>query len=311
MRSPLSRRYAPSRVLWRAHLALPRSPGRIARASGALGYNAGVHSKRRPKLGQHFLASEGYRRRIIEALPLRPDDLVIEVGPGRGAMTALLAERASHVVAIEVDPALAGKLREQFQKQPQIEIIGADILSTDVAAVCRRHNAEKCFVFGNLPYYITSPILRHLMGEAAWIRGMACLVQREVADRITAQPGSRDYGYLSVFVQIHAEPKIVLKVPPGAFSPPPKVQSAFVDFKMRPRFPDWSAREQAQFIEFAQLCFAQKRKKLLNNLQKGYSRAVTLEVFEEAGLPQSIRAEELTVDQLARLYRTLSRRNSL
>lgn len=263
--------------------------------------------RRRPKLGQHFLTAPRYRRRIIEALPLRPDDLVVEIGPGRGAMTAMLAERARQVVAVELDTGLAAKLQEQLPAHSRIEIIRGDILSTNLDAICRRHRADKCFVFGNLPYYITSPIIHHLFASADWIRGMALLVQREVAERLTASPGCRAYGYLSVLAQLGAQPRIALGVPPGAFSPPPKVHSALVSFEMTSRFPAWRSEDTTQFLEFVKRCFAQKRKNLRNNLAGTYSRGRLEEEFVRLGLSTALRAEQLSLEQLAALWKRLHR----
>jgi 16S rRNA (adenine1518-N6/adenine1519-N6)-dimethyltransferase len=264
-----------------------------------------VPPPRRPKLGQHFLSSEGYRRRIADALPLRGGELVIEIGPGHGAMTGLLAARADRVVAVELDPGLASELRETLISSPQVEILEGDILSTDLAAICRKRRAATCFVFGNLPYYITSPIIQHLMNSAGVIHGMALLMQREVAERVTAKPASRDYGFLSVLVQLHSEPRIALSVPPGAFSPPPKVHSSLVEFRMKPRFPAWTDQERGEFLKFVQRCFAQKRKNLLNNLSADYSKARARAALEGMLLTDKARAEELSVMQFAELLRRL------
>ncbi len=261
---------------------------------------------RRPKLGQHFLTSEGYRQRIVESLPLRPDDLVLEIGPGLGAMTELLARRARRVVAIELDGALAQLLEEKLRDNAKVEIVQGDILTADLSALSRRIGFERCVVFGNLPYYITSPIIHHLLEQASSIRAMALLVQREVADRLTAQPGSRDYGYLTVLAQLHADPQIVLKVPPGAFSPPPKVQSALVNFTMRPKFPEWSAPERQRFLDFVKSCFAQKRKNLLNNLAREYRREKVMTALTNLRVPPFTRAEEMPIEQLAELCRLLA-----
>jgi 16S rRNA (adenine1518-N6/adenine1519-N6)-dimethyltransferase len=266
-----------------------------------------VTAGRRPKLGQHFLASEGYRRRIATALPLRADDLIIEVGPGRGAMTGILAERAGHLVAIELDARLAAELKEKYKGKKRIEIVERDILATDIAAICRERRAENCFVFGNLPYYITSPIIHHLVDAAGVIHGMALLVQREVAERITARPGSRDYGYLSVLVQLQSNPRITMRVPPGAFSPPPKVHSALVEFVMSPKFPKWKAPERAGFLEFVQLCFAKKRKNLMNNLGQTFGKERVRAALDAMRLSASARAEELTIEQFAALREELKK----
>jgi 16S rRNA (adenine1518-N6/adenine1519-N6)-dimethyltransferase len=257
---------------------------------------------RRPKLGQHFLTSERFRERIAGALSLHGDDLVVEIGAGRGAMTELLAQRARRVAAIELDAALAKALGERVAIQPSIQVIQADILSVEIPEICRNNSARECFVFGNLPYYITSPILHRLIDSRASIREMALLMQREVADRICAGPSSRDYGYLSVLIQLFSRPRVLFNVPPGAFSPPPKVQSALVEFGMTPRFPAWSRAEESSFLNFVKLCFAQKRKSLANNLAGTYSRHRIEEALRDLGFLLRVRAEQLAVEQLAALH---------
>ncbi len=260
---------------------------------------------RRPKLGQHFLREARFSRRIDEAVLLDPDELLVEIGPGRGEMTRRLAARAHHLVAIELDPALAATLEAEFQGNPRVEILRADILKTDISALCSRHGVERCYVFGNLPYYITSPILLHLFAARSSIRRMALLMQREVAERVAASPGSKNYGSLSVLAQCDSEPRIAFTVPPGAFSPPPKVYSSLVDFRMAPRFPEWDASTHREFLAFVQKCFAQKRKNLLNNLGVAYSRARALNALQAAGLEPPPRAEQLSLEQLAGLFQLL------
>ena len=220
-------------------------------------------------------------------------------------MTELLVARARKVVAIEIDRALAQKLQEKSGANPRIEIIQGDILSTDLDALCRRHNAARCFVFGNIPYYITSPIIHHLFSFAPLIRGMALLVQREVADRLTTAPGSRDYGYLSVFTQIHSQPRIALSVPPGAFSPPPRVHSALVVFQMHSGFAKWDPDERKKFLDFVKCCFARKRKSLLNNLAAVYSRERVERDLATLNLLSTVRAEQLALGQFTTLYHRL------
>jgi 16S rRNA (adenine1518-N6/adenine1519-N6)-dimethyltransferase len=286
-------------------------PARGPRYDRKLRYNSAVAQTRRPKLGQHFLASTAYRQRIAEALELRPDDLVIEIGAGRGAMTEILAERAQRVIAIELDTTLAANLEEKLKAKPHIEVLQADILKTDIAALCRQHQAEKCFVFGNLPYYITSPILHRLFAFWSSIRAMALLLQREVAARLTASPNTRAYGYLSVLTQLHSQPRIVLSVPPGAFVPPPKVQSALVSFQMCSVLPEWlrvdegsAVREaKTEFLDFVKYCFAQKRKNLRNNLTGTFSRRRVEQALTSLDLPPNIRAEQLTLEQFGKLFR--------
>jgi 16S rRNA (adenine1518-N6/adenine1519-N6)-dimethyltransferase len=261
--------------------------------------------QRRPKLGQHFLSSERFRRRIADALDFRAGDLVIEIGPGRGAMTGLLAKRARQIIAIELDGALAQGLQEQFRENTGVEILHADFLSTDLAALCQGAGRDECFVFGNLPYYITSPILHHLFKSQARIRGMGLLMQREVADRVTAAPGSRDYGYLSVLAQFYSHPELQFHVPPGAFSPPPKVQSALVKFQMARRFPAWSGDDDKEFLEFVMRCFAQKRKSLLNNLKAIEPGGRAQQAIAGLSLAENVRAEQVPLETLAELYTRL------
>jgi 16S rRNA (adenine1518-N6/adenine1519-N6)-dimethyltransferase len=262
----------------------------------------GMAQRKRHKLGQHFLHDTRFRRRIVEAIDVRPDDLVIEIGPGRGALTGLVAERARKLIAVEVDRALVKHLQDRYNKDSRIEILPADILSLDLNVPCSQNDVKLCVVFGNLPYYITSPILHHLFRYADSIRAMSLLVQREVAERLTASPGSRDYGYLSVLAQIHAQPSIVLGVPPGAFTPPPKVHSALVDFRMAPKFPAWTSTERDEFLGFVKRCFAQKRKTLLNNLGGAFTRRRVERALAALSLPRIARGEELALEELAALH---------
>jgi 16S rRNA (adenine1518-N6/adenine1519-N6)-dimethyltransferase len=254
----------------------------------------------RPKLGQHFLHDRRFRQRIVAALTVGQDDLVCEIGAGRGAMTELLAARARQVAALEIDLALVQTLREKYANKPSIEVLKADILRTGLADLCRRHQCENCYVFGNLPYYITSPILHHLLDEAAWIKGMGFVVQREVADRLTALPGSRSYGYLTVLTQLATKPRFEFGIPPGAFSPPPKVDSALVTFEMKSD--GLPPEDRKALLEFVKLCFARKRKNLLNNLQPVYPRQRVEAELAALSLPPTTRAEQLPYQQFAELH---------
>jgi 16S rRNA (adenine1518-N6/adenine1519-N6)-dimethyltransferase len=259
----------------------------------------------RPKLGQHFLRDRRFQRRIVESLAIQSNDLVCEIGAGRGAMTELLAARAQQVVALEVDRELARRLQEKFSNKLGIEVLEADILLSDLASLCRRYQREQCFVFGNLPYYITSPILHHLMDYAKWIRGMGLVVQREVAERLCALPGSRHYGYLTVFTQLGTNPRIEFGIPPGAFMPPPKVDSALVTFQMKPERMRLPAEERKALLDFVKLCFAHKRKNLLNNLAPVYARLRVEAELAALRLPLTIRAEQLALEQFGELHERL------
>ena len=257
----------------------------------------------RPKLGQHFLHDRRFQQRIVAALAIQKDDLVCEIGAGRGAMTGLLAERARQVVALEIDANLVSRVQQECAKRPNIEVVQADILETCLARLCQRFRQDRCYVFGNLPYYITSPILHHLLDEAEWIKGMGFVMQREVVERLTALPGSRSYGYLTVLTQLATQPRFEFGIPPGAFSPPPKVDSALVTFEMRSnRLP---AEDRKALLEFVKLCFAHKRKNLLNNLQSVYARRRVEAELAALQLPFSIRAEQLPLQQFAELHARL------
>jgi 16S rRNA (adenine1518-N6/adenine1519-N6)-dimethyltransferase len=264
---------------------------------------------KRPKLGQHFLQDPHYRKRILDELRLHADDVVIEIGPGRGAMTAPLLERVRKVLAIEIDSGLAQQLQKEFATESRVAILHTDVLSVNLAELCRQQGASESFVFGNLPYYITSPILHHLFAYRDSIRAMGLLVQREVAERLAAEPGTRDYGYLTVCTQLYFQPRIVLAVPPGAFSPPPRVRSALVMFETRCRFPEWKRKEYGEFLEFVKCCFAKKRKTLVNNLAGRFSRDQVARALAEAGKPANLRAEQLPVEELATVFRHLTKRN--
>ena len=261
--------------------------------------------RRRPKLGQHFLADSHYRTRIVNSLGLRAGDLVVEIGPGHGAMTPLLASHARGVVAVEVDPELARELEDKFQQEPKVEIVHADILATDLAAIRRRFHAEQCFVFGNLPYYITSPIIHRLLEFATDIRAVGLLVQREVANRLAARAGTRDYGYLTVLTNLYASPQVVFEVPPGAFSPPPKVHSALVYLEMHSPDERIGSAQKEKFRSYLKQCFAHKRKKLLNCLAEVYPRQRVERELERLALPLSVRAEELSLDEFIALFTCL------
>lgn len=262
---------------------------------------------RRPKLGQHFLHDARFCARIADALELRSDDLVIEIGPGHGAVTALLASRAQGVTAIEIDPILVDELRAKFLHVPNVNIIQGDVLLADFSELCRRQNAGQCYVFGNLPYYITSPIIHHVMGFSKRVRSMGLLVQREVAERLVAQPGTRDYGYLNVFTHLYSFPRTVLRIPPGAFSPPPKVHSALVRFEMRSGGQRMHIGNEGKFLSFLKQSFSHKRKKLLNCLSPIYPRQSVEQELEHLGLPFAVRAEQLSLEQLVAVFSGLRR----
>jgi 16S rRNA (adenine1518-N6/adenine1519-N6)-dimethyltransferase len=258
-------------------------------------------------MGQHFLASPGWRRRILESLPLRSLDTWIEIGTGHGEMTQLLAAPDRRVITIEADWRLAEDLQARFERDPAqwrgVEIVSGDVLKVDFAAL-----ADGRFrVYGNLPYYITSPILHHLFTFADRILSIHIVVQWEVATRIVARPGRREYGYLSAACQFYTHPRIVLRLPPGAFRPAPRVTSALVAMVLPGERTSLGITDQQRFLKFVQACFSQKRKTLRNNLRGTFPLEVIEPAFSIAGLRPEWRAEQLSLNEFAALFRTLAK----
>ena len=225
----------------------------------------------KPKLGQNFLVDEHARLRIADALGDLSSRTVVEIGPGHGAITDILAQRARRLIAVELDPSFARELSFRFRDQPQVEVVHADVLTFDFAAAAGAEDTVD--VIGNLPYYITSDILLHLFRTAAGpgrLRRAVLMMQREVADRVAAQPGIRDYGLLSATTQLHAEVEALFTLPPSAFNPPPDVFSTVLRLHFHPRFAELgldSGQDSAAFDRFLKQAFAQKRKTLANNLR--------------------------------------------
>lgn len=239
------------------------------------------------RLGQHFLSNPTILERIAVAACPEPVDLVVEIGPGRGALTQHLLGRAARVVAIEIDTILVHYLQQKFKDEPRLTIVNQDVLKADLGAWGR------ATIAGNLPYYITSPILEKVFAsDDAWTRAVF-LVQKEVAERITAKPGTRDYGYLSVQSQSNARAKILFGVGRGAFHPPPKVESAVFSLERV----DPPVQNLPAFLRFASVAFRHKRKTLRNNLLEGFpkDRVEALDIGTK-------RAEQLTIDELARIW---------
>jgi 16S rRNA (adenine1518-N6/adenine1519-N6)-dimethyltransferase len=249
------------------------------------------------KLGQHFLTDAGWQERIARAVRI-DDGVWVEIGAGHGEMTRRLAERASKVYAIELDARLARRLREVTSSCANVEVVERDVMAVDFEKLT---GGERFSVYGNLPYYITSPILHRLFEHASRIAAIHIVIQFEVAVRIVARPGRRDYGYLSVVSQWFSRPEIAFRIPPGAFRPRPKVASALVSFRMPGARAKHPLEEESAFLEFVKECFAQKRKTLRNNLRMRLG-AGTEEILKEAGLAPDSRAEQLTVAQFAALF---------
>jgi 16S rRNA (adenine1518-N6/adenine1519-N6)-dimethyltransferase len=282
----------------------------------------------RQRLGQHFLTDVDWREQIARAirvsphstLPLPGDDrhCWIEIGSGHGELTRHLLAPGGPVFAIELDPALLAGLRRLAKEFPNLTVVPGDILKSDLAALA---SGRRIRIYGNLPYYITSPILHHLFAFASLIDEMHFVLQTEVAHRLIASPGTRDYGYLSILTQFHARPELVFEIPSDAFTPPPEVTSALVTLwlpgeraklSLAGRFApavdssaDASLAVESHFLDFVKLCFAQKRKMLVNNLRSLAKPEKVREALVSLNLSPGSRAEQLTVAQLAALQNFL------
>jgi len=270
---------------------------------------------RKPKLGQHFLIDKSAAPRIAEALGELQQSTVLEIGPGRGALTTTLARQARRLIAIELDRVLAAQLRMHFALAPNVEIIEADILAVDFDTIFgpkpgstrpgMNQNPEPAKVVGNLPYFITSDLLLRVFEYRKYFGTMVFMLQKEVADRLSAEPGTSEYGLLSATAQLYTWVEKLFTLPPTAFSPPPKVHSSVVRLTMNPRLESLQVPEQP-FIAFLRQSFGQKRKTLWNNLKPDYDGKLLRAAMEATGIKPNARAEALSLEKMAALYRTLS-----
>ena len=259
-------------------------------------------SGKRRALGQHFLRDAGVARAIVDLLAPAASDLVVEIGPGEGALTEHLARRAGRVVALEVDRDLIDRLRRRLTS---VEVLEADARTWDYGALARPAGG-RVLVAGNLPYSVGKPILQALVDARTAIDTMAVMLQLEVAERVAALPGSKTYGSLSILTQVYCDVRVALRVPPGAFRPPPKVESAVL--QLRPLAePRVEPAELRRFHAVVRAAFAQRRKTLANALAAGLG--VSVEVARQAagaaGVDPARRAETLDIKEFAALARRL------
>ena len=268
----------------------------------------------KPKLGQHFLASEDVAARVVDALGDVSESTVLEIGPGRGIMTSLLAKRARRLIAVELDRVLAAQLRLKFGMSRNVEIIEGDVLAIDFDSLFGPKpglsrpgidlKPQPVKVVGNLPYYITSDILLRLFEFSKYFDTIVIMVQREVADRIAAEPGGRDYGMLSATAQLYGRVDKLFTLPPGAFVPPPKVHSAVLRLTIDPQQEKLGVAGDG-FIDFLRLSFGQKRKTLWNNLKAKYAAPELKRALADAKVKATARAETLSLEESAAVYRAL------
>jgi len=262
----------------------------------------------KPKLGQNFLNDQQAIQRIVAAIGDCSGRTVIEIGPGKGAITGALAARAKRVLAIELDADFAAHLRTAFPSE-RVTIVCQDVLNFDFEATSAAAG-ERLLIVGNLPYYITSPIMLKLAANHAALDRAVLMVQREVADRISANPGSRDFGLLSVTAQMYGPVEKLFTLPPGAFTPPPDVHSTVFRWRFAPRFAELQV-EPVEFTRFLRQAFAQKRKTLANSLRAaGMQPTAIAEALANVAVEPKARAESLSIEILAMLWRSLKTREA-
>jgi 16S rRNA (adenine1518-N6/adenine1519-N6)-dimethyltransferase len=261
-----------------------------------------VTSGKRRALGQHFLRDAGMARAIVDLVAPTPADLVVEIGPGEGALTDQLARRAGRVIALEVDRELIDRLRRRL---PAVELIEADARTWEYDALARPPGG-RVLIVGNLPYSVGKPILQALVEARTAIDQMALMLQLEVAERVAAPPGGKTYGSLSVLTQLYCDARIALRVPPEAFRPPPKVDSAVLQLRPLPG-PRVDVGDEARFHAVVRAAFAQRRKTLANALAAGLAiSAITARAAAAgAGIDPGRRAETLDIKEFAALARRL------
>jgi 16S rRNA (adenine1518-N6/adenine1519-N6)-dimethyltransferase len=253
-----------------------------------------IHPKK--SLGQNFLKDPHYIKKIADAARITSEDQVLEIGPGLGHLTRELAARAKKVLALELDDRLIPVLRNEFSASPAVEIVQADALAYPYDLL-----QGKWTVVANLPYYISTPIIQKLIEARAKFISLTLMLQKEVAERITALPGRKEYGYLSVLVQFYTVPRIEFMVPAGAFTPKPAVDSAVITLAVREQ-PAVSVISEAFLVRVVKAAFSQRRKTLGNTIrQLGISKERAGHALQRAGIAPGRRAETLSVEEFGRL----------
>lgn len=261
-------------------------------------------------LGQNFLIDQNILGKIVGAAGLDKSKGALEIGPGIGALTEKLAQQAGRVAAVEIDQRLLPILEEVLEPYPQVHVIHGDVLKLDLHALFADEfkECEKVSVVANLPYYVTTPILMKLLEAGLPLENIVVMIQKEVAERMAAGPGGKEYGSLSIAVQYYSEPELVCIVPHSVFIPQPNVESAVIRLKVRSA-PPVAVTEETFFFEVVQAAFAQRRKTISNNLKSrffpGEGRERLESLLAEAGIEPARRAETLSLEEFAKLSNTL------
>lgn len=256
-------------------------------------------------LGQNFLIDQNILHKIVAAAEMNDSSGVLEIGPGIGALTQKLAEQAGKVVAVEIDNRLIPILRELFQEQQHVDIVHGDVLKLDLRELVRDRFADctSIHVVANLPYYVTTPIIMGLLEQHLPLQNIVVMIQKEVAERMAAVPGGKDYGSLSIAVQYYCKPELVMTVPPTVFIPQPNVDSAVVRLDVR-REPPVQVHDEAFFFRVVKAAFAHRRKTIYNNLAAFFgkqAKKLVADVLEQCGIDPGLRGESLSLEMFALL----------
>ncbi|MFW5438597.1 16S rRNA (adenine(1518)-N(6)/adenine(1519)-N(6))-dimethyltransferase RsmA [Paenibacillus apiarius] len=263
-------------------------------------------------LGQNFLVDMNVMRRIVDAAELDAATGALEIGPGIGALTEQLAKRTGRVAAVEIDQRLIPILDEVMEPYPNVQVVHGDVLKVNLRELFREqfHGVEKVSVVANLPYYVTTPIMMKLLEERLPLKHIVVMIQKEVAERMAASPGGKEYGSLSVAVQYYAVPELVCTVPGTVFIPQPNVESAVIRLRVREE-PLVQVADEQRLFEVVQASFAQRRKTLWNNLKARYGNVCGTESLAEAvasaGIEPTRRGETLSLEEFARLSDCIGR----
>jgi 16S rRNA (adenine1518-N6/adenine1519-N6)-dimethyltransferase len=258
----------------------------------------------RKRFGQNFLVREDLAERIVDHCHLREDDVAIEIGPGAGALTPLIAQRVRQLIAVEMDMGLAELLREEMAGTPRVEIVEGDFLEFDLAAAAAAHGVEKLAVVGNIPYNITTPVIEHLFEQRHAVRTAVLLVQKEYAERLSAAPGTPEYGSLTLFARFHALLEPLMPLRAAAFWPRPEVDSLLVRFFMR-EHPPVDVPSEALLFRIIRGSFQMRRKQLLNTIEESLAlpKPDVERMCRIAGIDPRRRGETLSLDEFAKLAR--------
>lgn len=263
------------------------------------------------KYGQNFLIDTHVLEKIIRAADITKDDFVLEIGPGIGTLTQYLCESAREVVAVEIDKMLIPILEDTLSAYDNITVLNEDILKVDLASLVKEYNNNRPIkVVANLPYYITTPIIMDLFEKHIPLAGVTVMIQKEVADRIKAMPGSKDYGALSLAVQYYAEPYIAANVPPNCFMPRPKVGSAVINLKPY-KNPPYHVEDESLLFSLIRASFNQRRKTLVNGINNyeglSFTKEDILKALEDLGIPKDVRGEALSLEEFIKIANYLSK----